>query len=123
MVAHLTTAQAQAVTKEDRRKLKPFLNPRWGTDDAGTTTTPFLFVACQRAGAGNPVIRASITVGGREKKQCGQRSLHAALLCALKDLIPLHAGQGFAPAAFPGGVGEEVRTAAVARKSGSGRSA
>ena len=40
----LSPEQALTVTPEDRANLEPFRDPTWGTDKAGTTTTPFHFV-------------------------------------------------------------------------------
>ena len=95
---HLPAEHVHTVTQGDRDKLKPFLNPKWGTPAAGTTDTPFLFVKCQKTASGNPAIRSSIVALGVEVKSPGQPSLHAALLHSLKVAIP-DAGAGFVPRA------------------------
>ena len=92
----LSPEKALTVTPEDRRRLKAFLNPRWGTDNAGTTTTPFLFVRAQApsSGRGSVMIRSVILVSreathksSREETGGSHDSLHAALLHSLKVLI------------------------------------
>ena len=110
-----TTFFAFWVTQEDRKHLKPFLDPTWDTPAAGITTTPFRFVKCRLTAQNHPAIKASITVHGQESKLGKQRTLHGALLCVLKQLIPA-AGEGFVPssAGFEGGLEEGLRTAAVA---------
>ena len=107
-----TTFFAFWVTQEDRKHLKPFLDPTWDTPAAGITTTPFRFVKCRLTAQNHPAIKASITVHGQESKLGKQRTLHGALLCVLKQLIPA-AGEGFVPssAGFEGGLEEGLRCA------------
>jgi hypothetical protein len=112
----LSPEKALTVTPEDRRRLKAFLNPRWGTDNAGTTTTPFLFVKAQApsSGRGSVMIRSVIYVTrddrSRDREATGgsHDSLHAALLHSLKVLIP-DKGEG-----MKGRPEDTVRAAAVA---------
>ena len=111
----LSPEKALTVTPEDRRRLKAFLNPRWGTDNAGTTTTPFLFVKAQApsSGRGSVMIRSVICVYNRDDRSReatggSHDSLHAALLHSLKVLIP-DKGEG-----MKGRPEDTVRAAAVA---------
>ena len=48
----LSAEQALTVTQDDRDNLEAFLDPKFGTPEAGANTTPFRFVKAKACGSG-----------------------------------------------------------------------